>query len=787
VVIQYAYGVGTLTGAFDVQSTSTLNAYGDGGLFIVKSAMTGAGGITIASSDSAGGVVLYNTTAKTYNGDTTINSGATLKVGMSSVLPYSTTGAGDLYDNGTLDLAGFAVTSLNGLYGNGVVYNSHATSVSTLTVGYLNSDGSFSGSITDNATLSLNKIGTGTLTLSGANTYSGATAIQNGAIVISGGNDRLPTTGTVTLGGTGTSGKLIIGDATAARNQSLAWLNTAGSEGSVVGGNGSVSTMYLNIVSGNDTFSGDFGGAAATSKMLQVIKNGAGTLTLTGSASTTANMQVGTSGNGGFLVVNSGTNTIDIGGGYFVMGNGGSGTMILNSGTLHSTTYIGPGWGGTSAVGTFTQNGGVVAGGPAMLLARYASDGIYNMIAGQATLGAIRLNNACNATVGGGVGTLTISGGSMTATTLYNDGTGGSSVTTTFITIQNAGSLTITGAISMGSQDNTAVTISLDGGALEAGSIAGTTGAGRSSTFRFNGGTLRAGNNTATFMQGLTSATIMNNSTIDTDVYNITINQDLLLGTAGKGITKNGSGGLTLTGANTYTGGTTIDGGTLTIGGAGQLNGGSCAGVIGLTAGTSTFQYNSSLSQTLSGGISGLGAVIKSGAGTSLTLSASSSYTGGTTIGAGTLLVNNTSGSGTGSGLVTVKTGARLGGNGTVGGAVAVETGAALTPGTDGAGTLHVGGNLTVAHDAALDWDSTDDQVAASGLLTLPNSLVLNLSSIGTVEMEGKVLFIYATYSGPSSIRLTVPGATGMFLAENDVANSRIVFKNGSETIIIVR
>jgi len=55
------------------------------------------------------------------------------------------------------------------------------------------------------------------------------------------------------------------------------------------------------------------------------------------------------------------------------------------------------------------------------------------------------------------------------------------------------------------------------------------------------------------------------------------------------------------------------------------------------------------------------------------------------------------------------------------------------------------------------------------------------------VEMEGKVLFIYATYSGPSSIRLTVPGATGMFLAENDVANSRIVFKNGSETIIIVR
>jgi len=975
VVIQYPYdaagcgGVGTFTGTFDVQSTSTLNAYGDGGLLRMSGTMTGNGGITIASSDSAGGVVLYNTTAKAYNGDTTISSGATLKVGMSSVLPYS--GAtGDLYDNGTLDLAGFTVTSLNGLYGNGVVYNSHATSASTLTVGYRNSDGSFSGTITDNATLSLNKIGTGTLTLSGANTYSGVTAIQNGAIVISGGNDRLPTTGTVTLGGTGTSGKLIIGDATAARGQTLAWLNTAGSEGSVVGGNGSVSTIYLNIVSGNDTFSGDFGGADATSKMLQVIKNGAGTLTLTGSASITANMQVGTSGNGGFLVVNSGTNAIDVAGGYFVMGNNGSGSIIVNSGTLHSTSYISPGWSGTSSVGAFTQNGGGVTGNPAMLLARNASDGIYNMTAGQATLGAIRLNNACNATVGGGVGTLTISGGSMTATTLYNDGTGGSSVTTTFITIQNAGSLTITGAISIGSQDNTAVTINLDGGALEAGSIAGTTGTGtgRSSTFRFNGGTLRAGNNTATFMQGLTSATIMNNSTIDTDVYNVTIDQDLLLGTAGKGITKNGSGGLTLTGANTYTGGTTINAGTLTIGGAGQLNGGSYTGAIGLTVGTSTFQYNSSLSQTLSGGISGLGAVIKAGVG-GLTLTGTNTYTGNTTITGGTLTIggagqlnggsytgaigltagtstfqyssslsqtlsgvirgpgavikagagkltlggantysgatwNNggtlvmdgpqalgtisaggntgsltlnsatatfelsssgtigaltgvaggvittdnsgaftltSSGTGTanttfagvmkdggssgmlsfiktgtgtltlsglntysgsttvadgtllvsgsigGSNLTTVETGARLGGTGTVGGAVAVETGGALMPGTDGAGALHVGGNLTVARDGALDWDSTDDQVAVGGLLTLPASLVLNLGGIGTSGMDGKVLFTYTTYSGASSIPLTLPGMAGIFSAENDVANSRIVFKKGSGTIMIVR
>ena len=72
--------------------------------------------------------------------------------------------------------------------------------------------------------------------------------------------------------------------------------------------------------------------------------------------------------------------------------------------------------------------------------------------------------------------------------------------------------------------------------------------------------------------------------------------------------------------------------------------------------------------------------IIKIGSGT-LTLAGSSTYTAGTTISSGTLLVNNTSGSGTGSGSVIVGSGGTLGGSGTISGAVTNQAGGILAPG----------------------------------------------------------------------------------------------------------
>src|SRR5205823_1056070 len=76
-------------------------------------------------------------------------------------------------------------------------------------------------------------------------------------------------------------------------------------------------------------------------------------------------------------------------------------------------------------------------------------------------------------------------------------------------------------------------------------------------------------------------------------------------------------------------------------------------------------------------------------------------YTGGTRVLGGTLLVSNVTGSGTGSGAVRVGTGAALGGNGTLtptgtGNRIVVESGGTLTAGTQaglGQADLTISGN----------------------------------------------------------------------------------------------
>ncbi len=114
------------------------------------------------------------------------------------------------------------------------------------------------------------------------------------------------------------------------------------------------------------------------------------------------------------------------------------------------------------------------------------------------------------------------------------------------------------------------------------------------------------------------------------------------------------------------------------------------------------------------------GGITKSGAGTVI-LTGNNGYTGGTTVGAGTLLVNNTTGSGTGANTVSVSSGTTLGGNGTISGATTLTTatlaagGAAAT-----AGTLTFGAGLALNAGSIFDWDmqqvaTTDPGVPGAG------------------------------------------------------------------------
>ncbi len=128
------------------------------------------------------------------------------------------------------------------------------------------------------------------------------------------------------------------------------------------------------------------------------------------------------------------------------------------------------------------------------------------------------------------------------------------------------------------------------------------------------------------------------------------------------GLTKNGAASLRLNGPNTYSGDTTINAGTLVLGAGGSLassgamnlagagasldiSQASSSGSIGVLAGTAGTQISlgansltlgGAANATFGGTIGGMGGITKTGWGTQ-TLTGHNSYTGGTTIYAGTL------------------------------------------------------------------------------------------------------------------------------------------------------
>jgi len=151
----------------------------------------------------------------------------------------------------------------------------------------------------------------------------------------------------------------------------------------------------------------------------------------------------------------------------------------------------------------------------------------------------------------------------------------------------------------------------------------------------------------------------------------------------------------------------------------------------------------------------GVNAFTKVGAG-KWTLTGANTYSGGTTISGGIILANNTSGSATGSGAVTVNAGGALGGTGSVSGAVTVNSGGALSPGNNGVGTVALTGGLTLNSGAILNFEigATNDKAAVTGALVLGGTLnVTNLAGFG----PGTYPLI--TYSGALSGALPVIGA----------------------------
>ncbi|MEI8291802.1 MAG: autotransporter-associated beta strand repeat-containing protein, partial [Verrucomicrobiota bacterium] len=133
-----------------------------------------------------GGGTLVLSRASTYTGPTTNNAG-TLKAGVAWV-----PGTGGAFGNNSpvilsnragvvLDITGFN-TQIGSLTGGGAAGGNVTLGAATLTIGGDNSNpAAYAGIISDSGAVT--KIGSGTLTLAGANTYSGATAVNAGALI----------------------------------------------------------------------------------------------------------------------------------------------------------------------------------------------------------------------------------------------------------------------------------------------------------------------------------------------------------------------------------------------------------------------------------------------------------------------------------------------------------------------------------------------------------------------------------------------------------------------------
>ncbi|HQU41360.1 MAG TPA: autotransporter-associated beta strand repeat-containing protein, partial [Pirellulales bacterium] len=672
-------GTGSVTGsyttlAFDRSDNVTVgNALG-GAIGVVQQ---GTGTLTLTGNN-------------TYTGSTTINAGSTLQVGNPSVL-----GTGSVAVNGTLDLNGYGAT-VGGLSGSGTVTSSVA-GTSTLTVGNNSEASTFAGVVQDGSgTVALAKVGSSALTLTGSNTFSGGTTITAGTLAFASG--ALNASGAVTFAGNATlqwygnntqalSSDFVLDpgvNATLDVGSNIVALaaGIAGSASLTKAGTGTL------ILTGNSTYTGTTTISAGT---LQVGAGGTtgslGTGSVTGSYTTLAfdrsdNVTVGNALGGAIGVVQQGTGTLTLTG-----NNTYTGSTTINAG---STLQVGNpsvlGTGSVAVNGTLDLNGyGATVGGLS------GSGTVTSSVAGTSTL-----------TVGNNSEASTFAG-------VVQDGSG-----TVALAKVGSSALTLTGSNTFsGGTTITAGTLAFASGALNASGAV---------TFAGNATLQWYGNNT----QALSSDFVLDpgvNATLDVG-SNIVA---LAAGIAGSAsLTKAGTGTLILTGNSTYTGTTTISAGTLQVG-AGGTTGSLGTGAVNGSYGILAFDRsdNVTLSNLLSGSIS----VIEEGSGI-LTLAASDTFSGGTTIDAGgTLQMGNPTALGTG--IVTAD------------GTLDVNGENATIAGLGGSGTVTSGtaGAVTLTLNATVYYSSTFAGVIQDG----SGTVALAKQGTGTLTLTGNNTYMGGT------------------------------------------
>jgi autotransporter-associated beta strand protein len=350
--------------------------------------------------------------------------------------------------------------------------------------------------------------------------------------------------------------------------------------------------------------------------------------------------------------------------------NSAVGSVRVNSGSLSTTSEL---WLSSTAggYGAMTINAGNVSVGSWLALARGGGTGILNVNGGSLS---VSTNNLTIGSIAGGSNqnaVATLTGGTTTVT---NGGVYVGEITSGVLNVSGSAALTASGALGVKLANTGSATgiVNLRGGTITTPIVQ--KGTGTNGTVNFNGGTLRASTSTTSFMTGLSAAYVYTGgATFDTAANNVTIAQPLLApsgsGVTSIALTANGTGYID-------TPLVSIAGGTLAAGGVrataiANLNY-TTGQVFGITI-TNPGNYTSTANLTVSfaggGGTAPTVATIGTAANTSggltklgtgtLTLGGVNTYTGTTTVNAGSLLIATAGSLATGAN-VTVNSGATL-------------------------------------------------------------------------------------------------------------------------------
>ncbi|MBR1221278.1 autotransporter domain-containing protein [Bradyrhizobium sp. U87765 SZCCT0131] len=659
---------------------------GNNGLLILNGGITDGGGSPGTLSITGNSVIFGG--SNSYSAATVVTANGALLSGTSTAFSANS----DFTVDGKLEL-GFN-NAIRSLSGSGRVFGIYGNDV-TLTVGLASGFANFSGVIADNGglpgKLSFVKNGGGAQVLTGANTYTGGTALNAGILSL-----QHATAGAIDAAGTGAiaiNGGLLEFGATGSLANALSLATTRGTIAAVTGtsatltGAFSVSVANARPVFGSalDTGTIVFAASSVSGQPLDTLEVAGGVL-----RAGTGNSSLGT------LTAAAGATKIDAGGTLDF--NGGNATIANLQGTGGTLTNAA---GATTTIGQGSF-GGVIAGGGALTV----------------STGTLTLSGANTYT-----GTTTVSGGTLVlaaAGSITSNVTNGAIFTT---------SGTVTGTVT-----NTG-TVNANGGTVT-GAIANTAGI-------FTVGGVFAGNATFTNAAGanlaIASAGSFNLGGLLTNAGAVTVaNGGTLIATAG-GITNSSGGAITVAAGGTVrddlsNAGTVTNNGSYVAAVAGNTgsitnNGswtGNVAGSSGRIANNGTWTGAITTSGTFANGagatVSGL--VSNSGAGLNAgTLNGGLTSTAGTFNNAGTISGN------------TVISGGAFFGTGSVG-TLSIGSGAAFAPGNGTPGTsMAVTGSLAFSpgafYQVAIN-PQTASFVTVTGAATLGGASVQAFFSAGS-------------------------------------------------------